>query len=328
MKKLLLAPLGLVVLLLGLLAPASPGVAAQSAWTDGKSDSDTVYNCVTGTWGTGVYANTGWWSPTGQVPKVGEPFMLRGYIGLIGTPCTDKVLVIPELVAPAGLEYVDEPVRWDIAPSGEAPEFRTGGLAFWNGNNGGVAITLEGDEPFVLKRGEVLEFQFPVRALREMKGPATQQPECQKRIDGDGPCPVAQSGDHFQIAYTVGGHGGDKSYVTPYVGLFATNASGGTTNPPATTKAPSTTTAKYTLKAGKRGKAVVTVAASQVPTGGLVVTDKGKVIAKAQLAAAQRGKVTITLPKMKKGTHKLVVEYLGSSAVTPSASAPKKVTLR
>ena len=76
----------------------------------------------------------------------------------------------------------------------------------------------------MLKRGEVLEFQFPVRATREMKGPATQQPECDKRVAGDGPCPVAQAGDHFQIAFAVGGHGGSKSYVTPYVGLFAAKA--------------------------------------------------------------------------------------------------------
>ena len=58
------------------------------------------------------------------------------------------------------------------------------------------------------------------------------------------------------------------------------------------------------------------------------MTDKGKVIAKAKLAAGQRGKLTITLPKMRKGTHKLVVKYLGSAAVKPSASPPKKVTLR
>ena len=121
MKKLMLAPLALIALLLGLLAPLAPATAAASAWNDGKSDSDLLWNCVTETYGTGVSANTGWWSPTGQVPKVGEPFMLRGYIGYIGTPCADKVLVVPEVVAPPGLEYIDEPVRWDIAPAGRDP---------------------------------------------------------------------------------------------------------------------------------------------------------------------------------------------------------------
>ena len=327
MKKLMLAPLALIALLLGLLAPLAPATAAASAWNDGKSDSDLLWNCVTDTYGTGVSANTGWWSPTGQVPKVGEPFMLRGYIGYIGTPCADKVLVVPEVVAPPGLEYIEEPVRWDIAPAGETPVFQTGGLDFFAGLNGGVSITLAGDQPFVLKRGEVLEFQFPVRATREMKGPATPQPECDKRVAGDGPCPVAQAGDHFQIAFAVGGHGGSKSYVTPYVGLFAANAAVPGT-PGSTTKASSTTAVKYSLKAGKRGKAVVTVSSSQVPTGDLVVTDKGRVIAKARLAAGQSGRLTITLPKMRKGTHKLVVKYLGSALVAPSSTAPKKVTLR
>jgi hypothetical protein len=327
MKKLVLAPLALIALMLGLLAPLAPATAAASGWNDGKSDSDLLWNCVTETYGPGVSANTGWWSPTGQVPKVGEPFMIRGYIGFIGTPCANQVAVLPEVVAPAGLQYIDEPVRWDISPAGETPVFQTGGLDYFDGLNGGVAITLAGDKPFVLKRGEVLEFQFPVRATREMLGSATQQPECDLRVAGDGPCPVAQAGDHFQIAFAVGGHGGTKSYVTPYVGLFAAKA-GTTQTPGSTTKASSKTAAKYALKAGKRGKAVVTVSSSQVPTGGVVVTDKGKVIAKAKLVANQRGKVTITLPKMKKGVHRLVVKYLGSAQVKPSASATKKVTLR
>jgi hypothetical protein len=330
MKKLILAPLALIALLLGLLAPLAPATAAasaaDSAWNDGKSDSDHIWNCVTETYGTGLVANTGWWSPTGQVPKVGEPFMMRGYIGYIGTPCADKLLVVPEVVAPPGLEYVDEPVKWDIFPSSEAPTFSTGGIETWQGLNGGVAITLEGDKPFVLKRGEVLEFQFPVYATREMKGPATQRPECNKRVAGDGPCPLAESGDHFQLPFRVGGHGAMKQYLTPYVGLFATT-SGSTPTDPAT-KVRSTTTAKFAVKAGKRGKATVTVTSSRVPTGGLVVTDKGRVVARAKLAAGHRGRLTITLPKMKKGKHTLVVKYLGSGQVKPSASAPKKITLR
>ncbi|MBJ7357838.1 Ig-like domain-containing protein [Nocardioides sp.] len=327
MKKLMLAPLALIALLLALLAPLAPATAAASGWNDGKSDSDLLWNCVTETYGTGVSANTGWWSPTGQVPKVGEPFMIRGYIGYIGTPCADKVAVVPELIAPAGLEYIDEEVRWDIAPAGEAPQLTTGGLDYWSGTNGGAVLTLAGDKPFILKRGEVLEFQFPVRATREMLGSGTQQPECDDRVAGDAPCPVAQSGDHFQIAFAVGGHGGTKSYVIPYVGLFAAKAG---TTPPAgpVAKVPSTTTAKYALKTGKRGKAVVTVSSDQVPTGDVVVTDKGKVVAKARLVAGQRGKLTIMLPKMRRGTHKLAVKYLGSDQVKPSSSATKKVTLR
>ena len=326
MKKLLLGPLALIALLLGLLAPLAPATAAESGWNDGRSDADHIWNCVTEQYGVGLTANTGWWSPTGEVPKVGEPFMIRGYIGYIGTPCADKLLVVPEVVAPPGLEYIDEEVRWDIAPAGEAPVLEAGGLDYWDGLNGGVAITLAGDKPFVLKRGEVLEFQFPVYATREMKGPATQRPECNKRVAGDGPCPLAESGDHFQLPFRVGGHGAMKQYLTPYVGLFATKSGTMPTGQPG--KARSTTTAKYTLKAGKRGKATVTVSAAKVPTGQLVVTDKGKVVARAKLAAGHRGRITLTLPKMKKGRHTLVVKYLGSGQVKPSSSATKQVTLR
>src|SRR5689334_24943345 len=121
MKKLLLTLLAMVALVATPLGTTSSASAAESAWNDGRSDSDHIWNCVTEEYGTGLTANTGWWSPTGEVPKVGEPFMMRGYIGYIGTPCAPELLVVPEVVAPPGLEYVDEPVRWDIAPAGEAP---------------------------------------------------------------------------------------------------------------------------------------------------------------------------------------------------------------
>jgi hypothetical protein len=351
MKKLHLTLTAIVAVALGLLAPLAPATAAASAWNDGKSDSDLLWNCVTDTYGPGVTANTGWWSPTGQVPKVDEPFMMRGYIGYIGTPCADKTVVVPEVLAPAGLQYIDEPVRWDIAPAGETPVFQTGGLEFFQGVNGGVAITLEGDKPFELKRGEVLEFQFPVRATREMLGSATQQPECDRRVAGDGPCPVAQAGDHFQIAFAVG-HGGSKSHVTPYVGLFAAKA--GTTTPtptvptptptvptptptvptpnpnpgPGAGKAASTTTAKWKVIAGRRGKAMVSVSAKVAPTGRVVILDRGRVIAKAKLQEAQRGKLVVSLPKLRKGTHKLVASYLGSADVAASASPQRTIRLR
>jgi hypothetical protein len=122
----------------------------------------------------------------------------------------------------------------------------------------------------------------------------------------------------------VTGHGGDKSYVTPYVGLFAAKP---TTSTPVV-KVASRTTAKYTLRTGRRGKAVVTVAASKVPTGTVVVQDKGRTIARATLKAGHDGRIAVTLPRMRKGTHRLVAKYLGSTRVKPSSAARKTITLR
>lgn len=227
MRRRLLTAAALSLALTPMLAAttsAATGAAATGEWQDGTSSSDTVISCPTQTAGIGTSANTGWMSPTGQVPKVGEKFYLRGYIGLISLPCSGKVATIPEILAPPGIEFVDEPVKWAVYKASEGGTLGTGGLDFFNGVNGGYVITQTGDEPFVLRQGEIFEFQFPVRATRPLKGTATQAPTCLSRRDGSKPCPVAQSGDHLQIAFAVGGHGGDKSYVTPYVPLFAAAA--------------------------------------------------------------------------------------------------------
>lgn len=323
MKKLTLA---LLALLLGLLGPLAPVSAATPVWNDGKHDQDTIWNCITQSPSTGVSANVGWKSPTGEVPEVGEKFYLRGYIGLVGMPCSGKVAVLPEILVPSGVEYVDEDVRWDLTEAGGEQQLHTDGLEFFWGANDGIVIARTGDEPFELRQGDVLEFQFPVRATRELKGPATQQPECLSRREGTAPCPIAQAGDHLQVAFTVGGHGGDKSYVTPYVGLFAQPAGG--TDPEPVTKVDSRTAAAWTLRTGRPGKVAVTVSAERTPTGRLVVTDQGDVIARDTLQAGHDGRTRVSLPRMRKGTHRLVVKYLGSDQVKASTSATKRIRLR
>lgn len=320
MKKPLLALLATTVALLGTIAPSSPAHAAAE-WQDGKSDADTIVSCITGLPSTGVSANVGWLSPDGEVPEVGEKFYLRGYIGLVSLPCSGKVAVLPEILVPRGVEFVDEDVRWDLTEEGEEQVLGTEPLAFDNGVNGGILIGNADYEPFVLRQGDILEFQFPVRATRELKGPATQQPECQDRRDGTAPCPISQAGDHFQVGFTVGGHGGDKYYVTPYVGLFAAKSGPGGQDG----KVASTTTASYVAKAGKQARATVVVKADRNPLGKVVVLDKGKVIASAHLEEDDRGRITIALGRLAAGTHKLVAKFQGSSTVQASASKAKTV---
>lgn len=237
-----IAALSAALLTTGLVgvAPTLAGAASAAAgeWQDGVTSSDTIINCITQSPSVGVSANTGWRSTNGEVPKVGEKFHLHGYISLVGLPCSGKVATVPEILPPAGFSYPDEPVLWGINTLGEPGTLTDAPLDIAGGVNGGIALALPGDEPFVLKRGEVLEFQFPVVATREFKGTATQAPTCLSRRDGTAPCPVSQSGDHLQIAFAVGGHGGDKQYVTPYVPIFAAKAgSGGDSTPPSTSLA-------------------------------------------------------------------------------------------
>ncbi|TNM36484.1 hypothetical protein FHP29_20330 [Nocardioides albidus] len=328
-----------------LLAFASPAHAAGE-WQDGTSESDTIYDCYTGQQSPGVTASVGWWSPTGQVPKVGEPFLLHGYIGLVGLPCSSGVAVVPELMFDeTAFGYPDEPVRWGInAIDDPTPTFTTDPVGLTRGVNGGIAIASAGGQAITLKRGQVFEFQVPVVATRGLNGTATPAPNCWERTAGIAPCPVSTSGDHLQVAFKVNGHGGDKAFVTPYVPLFATGSggSGGPGGPggpggaggPGTgtvAQVSSATTAKYKVSAGRRGKATVTVGASTSPTGQVVVRDLargGRVVARGTLAPGHHGVLRMSMAKLGKGKHRLVAQYAGSASVAPSSSAVRTIRLR
>ncbi|MCR1786374.1 Ig-like domain repeat protein [Nocardioides carbamazepini] len=310
----------------------SPAHAAGE-WQDGSSQSDTILDCPTGLPATGVTANTGWWSPTGQVPKVGEPFLLHGYIGLVGFPCSSGVVVLPELLFDeTAFGYPDEPVRWGINDIDDpTPTFTTDPVELTRGPNNGIAIATAGGQAITLERGEIFEFQVPVVARRALKGTATPAPTCPERTAGTRPCPVAASGDHLQVAFKVNGHGGNKSFVTPYVPLFAAGPAGGGGGGGAVAKTPSTTSAKFKVSARKKGKATVTVRASSAPAGRVVIRDlarKGRVVAQGTLTAGHQGVLKLSVAKLGTGKHRLVAEYAGSAAVGSSSSAVRKVRLK
>ncbi|HEU5036542.1 MAG TPA: Ig-like domain-containing protein [Nocardioides sp.] len=327
------SPLAVAATLLtaSLLAIAAPAHAAGE-WQDGTSESDTILDCYTGQPSTGVTANVGWWSPTGEVPKVGEPFLLHGYIGLVGLPCSSGVTVMPELVFDeTAFGYPDEPVTWGINDIDDpTPTFTTDPVELVRGPNGGIAIASAGGQAITLERGQIFEFQVPVVATRALKGTATPAPTCYERTAGIGPCPVATSGDHLQVAFKVNGDGGDKSFVTPYVPLFATGGNGGGGGGDAG-KVSSTTSAKYRVSAQKKGTATVTVRASTSPTGRVVIRDlarRSQVVAQGTLTADQHGVLRLTVAKLGKGEHRLVAQYAGSGSVKGSRSAVATIRLR
>lgn len=321
----------------------SSATGATGEWQDGTSQSDTMINCQTNQPVTGVTANAGWWSPTGQVPKVGEPFLVRGYIALVGMPCSSGAAVLPEiLLDETAFSFPDEPVRWGINDlSDETPTLGTSEVGVFRGVNQGIVLTRDrdGEEAFQIARGEIFEFQFPVVAKRQLKGTATPAPTCYSRRAGEAPCPVAQSGDHMQIAFLARGHGGDLNYVTPYVPLFAqpatTPSKPGTPIPGAVTSnadaVSSTVRATYKVSAKKAGTAKVKVRSSRKPAGRVVVRDLargGKVVGRAKVTPRSRGAVSVRIARLGKGVHRLVVHYLGSPTVKASSSKVKRVRLR
>jgi hypothetical protein len=328
LPRLRAALLGLLAVpaLLATTAGAPATAAPATEWQDGRSDQDTIYDCLLERPNTGISANVGWSADDDEVPEIGEVFYIRAYAGLVGLPCSQSgALVLPEFLLPDGVLPADDvaPVKWALTKYGQQQVLRTGGLSYWGGYNGGFTVEREGGGGFTLRQGDVLEIQVPVKATRVLKGPATQRPECQDRIDGEAPCKISDAGDHLQVAFTVAGHGGDKSYVTPYVGLFAQQAT-----PAPVVKAASTTTATFTVSRTRPGKAVVTVRSANRPAGRVVVTDRGRAIGSANLTAASAGKVTVRLPKLARGRHVLVVKYAGSATVKPSQSAARTVVVR
>lgn len=347
MKKRPLAALAAGIVSTALLALTTAPAQAAGEWQDGYSESDTLYNCITQQYSTGVTANVGWWSPTGQVPKVGEKFYLRGYAGLIGLPCNanGSVAVLPEIVLPSGFSFPEEPVQWGInAIDDTTPTLGTTPIGVYQGSHGGIVLThdLAGEDAFEIKRGEIFEFRFPVVATREMKGTATQAPMCQLRMRSDGPCAAAESGDHLQVAFFTAGHSSSQNAVIPYVPLFAAKATTDTTPvnpgtqiPGAVVSAPnaaaSTTRATYRVSASRPGSATVRVRGAKRPTGTVVVRDLakgGKVVGRARLTARHAGSVTVRIAKLGKGQHRLVAQYLGSVSVKASSSPVKPLRLR
>lgn len=83
-----------------------------------------------------------------------------------------------------------------------------------------------------------------------------------------------------------------------------------------------------TVKAGKRGKAVVDVGALPAPTGKVTIKKGAKTVGSAKLKAASKGKVTITLAKLGKGRHRLVASYAGDALSASASSSAVVLTVK
>jgi hypothetical protein len=96
---------------------------------------------------------------------------------------------------------------------------------------------------------------------------------------------------------------------------------------PEATRSASATKATWKVSPARRGKVTVVVSARSVPTGSVVVTDRGRVIARATLSVSDDGRVVVTLPRLKKGKHVLLVKYGGSATTVGSSSSKRTLTL-
>lgn len=295
-------------------SPAS----AQQTWVDGAWVSDTIISCSTGQPAPGYTARVSFAGNDGQLPQVGETFYFKMEVGLPGLPCNKTPVVLPELILPTGLKYAESdrnPVRWQkVDLEDGATGYSTKNLDYQPGVNGGVAVVMITPEhpeggPIEVRQGQSFELQVPVKATKVMKGMATREPQCQERIDGEAPCPVAESGDHIQVAVTKL-DSGPMDYVIPFVGVHVQ-------------KAIPTLGATMTAFARKAGSASIRLSATTVPTGAVKVFKGTKQIAGGTLKPGNKGLLSLKLPKLAKGKHRLTVKYAGSKVVAPTQKTVK-----
>jgi len=256
--------------------------APAGTWTDGDWVGDTIVNCITGQPSPGYTGRVSFHSPGDQLPEVGETFYVRMEIGLPSLPCTNSPAVLPEVVIPAGLRYADDakhPVRWAVHTTEGSSGFSTRNLVYDRGVHGGVLIGLRSAKypdggPIEVRRGQDLEIRVPVRATKVMKGMATRQPQCDERLEGTAPCPVSQSGDHLQVAFTKTDTG-PMQHVIPFVGLLVQ-------------KAKATLSARAQASPVRAGRITVRVGSGVVPTGVVRVSSGQRRLAVGTLAQRHR----------------------------------------
>ncbi|MGH1563721.1 LamG-like jellyroll fold domain-containing protein [Mumia sp. DW29H23] len=87
------------------------------------------------------------------------------------------------------------------------------------------------------------------------------------------------------------------------------------------------TLAKKSIKVGTKARVTVRVSAPGVRAAGVVrIKVDGRVVRTVRLNAA--GTAKVTLPKLKRGAHRVVATYAGSSQVAGASSTAKKVVVR
>lgn len=202
---------------------------AKSRWIDGRIVHSTVESCASVGIGqplliTGAVAQVGFYADPKALPKVGQTFTARVFIGGAGQPCADQAASM-ELVLPRGVELAitqKKPVRClsitqqkisRLTPSQGCPrraQRGSYGLLF--------PRTTRQDGLWALPPGEGFMVDVPLRSSRKLNGIRSGLPSCVRR-DGQPPCPPDRARDHLQVGVRMY-DGNDNAWLVPSVGLF------------------------------------------------------------------------------------------------------------
>ena len=201
---------------------------AKPRWIDSLLVNSTVESCASVAIGdplliTGAVAQVGFFADPKALPKVGQTFTARMFVGGAGKPCADQAASV-ELVLPAGVTLAitpKTPIKCidinqtkivKITPAQGCPQrARRGihGLLF--------ARTTRKDGMWALPPGEGVMIDVPLRSSRKLNGIASGTPSCVRR-EGQPPCPASRARDHLQLGAHVS-DGNDNPWLVPSVGL-------------------------------------------------------------------------------------------------------------
>jgi hypothetical protein len=209
-----------------------PGAAAaKPRWIDGQMVRSTVTSCASIVAGVpvltaGVLAEASFRADPKRLPKTGQPFYARVFIGGAGEPCVTQYAQL-QVVLPVGVELAisrKRPVRCTHFTSPESPIValtREQGCPH-RASRGTYGVqfdrTTREDGLWELPRGYGYFVDFPIRSSRKLKGIANGPPACDRLEDGP-PCSRREVRDNLQAAIFVI-DGDTDPWVAPHIGLF------------------------------------------------------------------------------------------------------------
>jgi hypothetical protein len=203
--------------------------SAKPRWNEGKMERSTVQSCASVVAGqpvltAGILAHAGFRADPKALPRVGQTFYGRAFIGGAGDPCVTQMAKL-ELVLPAGVRLAitrATPIRCtSITPDTSSAVSSAEGCprSPIRGTYGPwLARTNRQDGLWELPRGQGYLIDFPLRSTRTLKGIARGVPACARPAFGP-PCPAAKARDYLQVAVHVA-DGNTNPWVVPVVGLF------------------------------------------------------------------------------------------------------------
>jgi hypothetical protein len=201
---------------------------AKPRWIDGRTVNSTIQSCSSVAIGQpllikGAIAQVGFFADPKALPKVGQAFYTRVFLGGVGEPCADQAASM-ELVLPVGVTLAitpKMPVRCLALTAKTSSRITPAQGCPQRAQRGSYGLlfprTTRSDGLWALPAGEGVFVDVPLRSSRKLNGIASGLPACGRR-DGQPPCPANRARDHLQVGVRMY-DGNDNPWLVPTVGL-------------------------------------------------------------------------------------------------------------